>query len=68
VNYFTGELGVVPDGDIVEFGAFWQPTSSFEDPGSNYMLFDNVNLIPEPSSALLGLLGASFAFLRRRRN
>lgn len=35
--------------------------------GDGFLVVDNVTLIPEPSSALLGLLGASFAFLRRRR-
>jgi hypothetical protein len=35
--------------------------------GDGFLIVDNVSLVPEPSSALLGLLGASFAFLRRRR-
>ena len=68
VNFFTGELVGLANEEIKEFGAFWKPTSSLSDPGSNSMVFDNINLVPEPSSALLGLLGASFAFLRRRRN
>lgn len=35
--------------------------------GDGFLVIDNVSAIPEPSSAmLLGLLGASFAFLRRR--
>jgi hypothetical protein len=35
--------------------------------GDGFLIVDNVSVIPEPSSALLGLLGASCAFLRRRR-
>lgn len=68
VNFFAGELEGLANEEIKEFGAFWKPTSSLSDPGSNSMVFDNINVVPEPSSALLGLLGASFAFLRRRRN
>ena len=36
-------------------------------PGSNMLIFDGVSLVPEPSSMLLGLLGTSLAFVRRRR-
>lgn len=35
--------------------------------GNGYVAIDNVYVIPEPSSALLGLMGAAFAFTRRRR-
>lgn len=35
--------------------------------GDGFLVIDNVSLIPEPSSALLGLLGATLAFTRRRR-
>jgi hypothetical protein len=35
--------------------------------GNNSITIDNVSLVPEPTSAMLGLMGASFAFLRRRR-
>jgi hypothetical protein len=35
--------------------------------GDSFMSVDNISVIPEPSSALLCMLGASFAFLRRRR-
>jgi hypothetical protein len=35
--------------------------------GDGFLVFDNVSLVPEPSSALLGLLGTSCLFLRRRR-
>lgn len=68
---FSGVLTGLASEEIAEFGAFWNPLDTTFDPeinpGSNFMIFDEVNLVPEPSSALLGLLGASFAFLRRRR-
>jgi hypothetical protein len=35
--------------------------------GNNSITIDNVSVVPEPTSAMLGLLGASFVFLRRRR-
>lgn len=35
--------------------------------GDGFLIVDNVSVIPEPSSALLGLLGATVAFTRRRR-
>ena len=62
--------GVIPGGasqSIANFGAVWDTFAGKTAPGSNFMVFDSVNLVPEPSSALLGLLGASFAFVRRRR-
>ena len=62
--------GVIPNSNtetITKIGAFMNAFSTPATTGSNYMNFDNVSLIPEPSSALLGLLGASFALGRRRR-
>jgi len=35
--------------------------------GDGFLVMDNISVIPEPSSALLGILGASCVFLRRRR-
>ncbi len=35
--------------------------------GNNSITIDNVIMVPEPTSAMLGLLGASCVFLRRRR-
>lgn len=35
--------------------------------GDGFLVIDNVSVVPEPTSAMLGLLGASFVFLRRRR-
>jgi hypothetical protein len=63
---FSGVLPGLATSTIGRFGAFWN-TSDAAEPGSNQMLFDGVTLIPEPSSALLGLLGASLALVRRRR-
>ena len=51
---------------ITEFRVNWDSTSNTGF-GNNYITIDNVSVVPEPSSALLGLLGASFAFARRRR-
>jgi hypothetical protein len=35
--------------------------------GDGYLQIDNVSMIPEPSTALLGLMSAAFFFTRRRR-
>lgn len=62
--------GVIPNSNtevIAKVGAFMNAYDTAATTGSNYMNFDNVSLVPEPSSALLGLLGASFALGRRRR-
>lgn len=63
--------GVLPNANtevIANFGAIMNSyQGNAATSGSNYMNFDNVSLVPEPSSALLGLLGASFAMGRRRR-
>jgi hypothetical protein len=48
---------------IESMGAVWNVIDS----GNNGIIFDNVNLIPEPSTALLAGL-ASLGLLRRRRN
>jgi hypothetical protein len=47
----------------VSFG--WQKASSTPY-GDNYMLFDNVEIIPEPSAALLGGIASLLLFRRRR--
>jgi|GEM_PF-3098857 len=65
---FNGTLGAgTTSGVIKNFGAIWDTYAGGANSGSNLMIFDNVSLVPEPSSALLGLLGVSFAFIRRRR-
>ena len=66
----SGFSGVIPGAaseSIANFGAIWNTLNGKTAPGSNFMVFDNVSLVPEPSSALLGLLGVSFVFVRRRR-
>jgi len=64
---FNGIIPNAASSGIATFGAFWE-TSNPTNPGSNHMMFDNLSLVPEPSAALLGLLGASFALVRRRRD
>jgi MYXO-CTERM domain-containing protein len=64
---FGGTLAGLATTNIEKFGAFWTPLNGPANPGSNFMIFDNVSVIPEPSAALLGLLGATVAFTRRRR-
>jgi hypothetical protein len=59
---FTGAAGQFDT--ITGLSINWDSTGGA---GGNSITIDNVALVPEPSSALLGLLGASFAFLRRRR-
>ena len=49
---------------IDSFAVNWDSTGGA---GGNSITIDNVALVPEPSSALLGLLGATLAFTRRRR-
>lgn len=67
-NDFSGVLGAgTTTESVANLGAFWNTYAGKTAPGSNLLIFDNVSLVPEPSSALLGLLGASFVFVRRRR-
>lgn len=65
---FSGTLPNQGTANLVDFGAFWTPLNGPSAPGANFLLFDNVAVVPEPTSAMLGLFGASLAFLRRRRN
>lgn len=67
VQVATGNLLNLAGSTIASFGA----TVNSVDPdglmGSNQLIFDNISLVPEPSAALLSLLGASLTLLRRRR-
>ena len=70
----SGTLGAAsPTAALNSFAVNWDSTSvgGVFDPtpgtGSNSFTIDNLNVVPEPSTALLGLLGASFAMGRRRR-
>lgn len=67
IDNFSGTLTGLGSQSISTIGAFWDTNTGAAGPGSNFMLFDNVTLIPEPSSALLGILGTSCLFFRRRR-
>jgi len=61
--------GASPTANLNSLSVNWDSTNSVFATGgtSNSFTIDNVNVVPEPSSALLGMLGASFAFFRRRR-
>jgi len=62
--------GVLPGAageNLTNFGFTMNTFSGTSDVGSNRFGFDNLSVVPEPSAALLGLLGASFAMGRRRR-
>jgi hypothetical protein len=77
---FSGTLTGLATENIGRLGAFWNLTNTtyLTDPGdplfeegyyggSNFLIFDNVNLVPEPSSALLlGLAALGFVTRRRR--
>jgi len=73
---FTGTATGLGSAALATFGAEWNvlPQNWVGDPaenlgglGDNFLVFDNVSLIPEPSTALLAGL-ASLGLLRRRRN
>jgi hypothetical protein len=50
---------------VTSFGFNWLTTEAGG--GDNYMIFDNLSVVPEPSSALLvGLAGLAFVSSRRR--
>ena len=51
---------------MTDFAVNWDSTSN-GGLGNGSLTIDNVSIVPEPSSALLGLLGTSLAFIRRRR-
>lgn len=59
-------VGASPTDTITGFAANWNSTIG-GGVGNGSITIDNVSLVPEPTSAMLGLLGASFVFLRRRR-
>jgi len=60
---FTGVATNMGSTAIDRVGAVWNVT----DAGDNYIVFDNLSLVPEPSSALLlGLTGIGLALRRRR--
>lgn len=62
----TGTLTNAGGLNLNTFGALWTPLDPL-DVGANQLVFDNLTLVPEPSSALLALLGTSLVFVRRRR-
>jgi len=66
VTLDTGVIAGLGSATIDNFGVTWTPFNP-SDEGGNQLYFDDMSLIPEPSAALLGLLGATVAFTRRRR-
>ncbi len=66
--FATGNVAVDPNAAITALGFTW--STSFVDPanaGDNYLMFDNINIVPEPSAVLLlGLTGLGFVFRRSR--
>jgi hypothetical protein len=70
INDYFDSSGVLSDPGIAGlsmggFNAFWSTTA--DNSGDNFMVFDNVSVIPEPSSAMLIGLGAVGLMLRRKR-
>lgn len=61
---FTGTATGLGSSSISRFGAEWNALPGQE--GNNFMSFDNVSLIPEPSSSLLICL-AGLGFVTRRK-
>lgn len=52
---------------IDQFSVVWKLTDpSGDSEGSNSIYFDDLAIVPEPSAALLGLIGGAFIFRRRR--
>ena len=62
----SGFLSASPTDVINSFAVNWDSASN-GGLGNNSITIDNVSVVPEPTSALLGVLGASFVLLRRRR-
>ncbi len=65
-DVFSGVLLGMGGQTITKFGAFWTPTTAGGGEGDSSLGFDNISIVPEPSVALLGLLGVT-GLLRRRR-
>lgn len=69
---FSGTLNGLASESIGRIGATWNLTDTTEVNGeyfggSNFLLFDNVTLVPEPSTTLLvGLAGIGLALRRKR--
>lgn len=64
---FSGIIPGQASNTIDRVGAFWTPLNGPTDPGSNFLTFDQLSVVPETSSAMLGLLGVTGLMLRRKR-
>lgn len=64
-----GASGIALDSSLVsdEFGIYWEKVGQ-NDFGSNVFLMDNLSVVPEPSTAFLGVLGIFGLVARRKRN
>ncbi len=62
--------GLAPDTDVTGFGFSYKPTDQvvLDNAGDNFLTFDNIRIVPEPSTLLLsGIAGLGF-ILRRKRS
>ena len=63
----AGVLAGAAQSDVVNsFAVNWDSASN-SGLGNNSITIDNISVVPEPTSAMMALLGASFALIRRRR-
>ena len=62
----SGVLTGIGAAELDTYGFLWEPLDPF-DVGANQLLFDNLAIVPEPSSTLLlGIAGLGLALRRRR--
>lgn len=62
---FNGSLGGLAAQDIASFGVNFNKNAAAA--GDNYIIFDNVAAVPEPSTSLFALGALAMGFSRRRR-
>ena len=62
----TGTIAMAPGTLIDKFNATWTPVST-ANPGDNYLLIDNLVMVPEASTSLLLCVAGMSLALRRKR-
>lgn len=70
INGFTiggGQLNGLASSSINEVGVFWRPTLGASSPGDNGIVFDNINVVPEPGIASLAGIAGLLCLMARRR-